>query len=314
MTDKPIVMLTDERLERFTPMLGAFEILRPWRAASMDAFIAEHGPNVRALGTMSHATPAPEVLARFPNLGLIAYVSTGYEGVDLDWCRAHGVKVSNGAAANGFDVADQALGLMIAAYRRFTDGGRMVRTEGAWRSGPGLSGRSLRGRRVGIVGMGRIGQAIARRLEAIDMVVSWYGPNPKPELAWPRAESLLALAEACDALVVAAPASSETDKLVDRRIIDALGKDGVIVNIARGSLIDEDALIAALREGRLAAAGLDVFEVEPSPASKWADVPNVELMPHSAGSTPEGGQALAGRFAENLRCFFAGEPLASPVD
>jgi lactate dehydrogenase-like 2-hydroxyacid dehydrogenase len=313
-TNKPLVMLVSPVLERFADRLsGDYEIVRPWTYPSMEDFIAGPGQTLRVVATMSGATPENAVLERMPNLGLLACFSTGFEGIDLDWCRAHGVQVSNGAAANGFDVADQALGLMIAAYRRFTAGGAMVRTAGAWKPGPGLSSRSLRGSKAGVVGMGRIGQAIADRLTACGMQVSWYGPNPKPDLHYPRAASLLDLARECDALVLAAPANAQTAKLVDRALIDALGSRGVIVNIARGSLVDEVELIAALREGRLMAAGLDVFEEEPTPSAQWADVPNLELMPHSAGSTPEGGQALVDMFCENLRRYFAGEPLASPL-
>jgi lactate dehydrogenase-like 2-hydroxyacid dehydrogenase len=314
MSNKPPLMLADPRLERFEALLSEdYDLVKPWAYSSLDEFIAGPGQTLRAIATMSTMTPAPDVLARLPNLGMIACFSTGYESLDVDWCRANGVQASNGAAANGNDVADQALGLLIAAYRRFTDGGAMVRAEGGWKGVPGLSGRSLRGKRVGVVGMGRIGQDIARRLAIFETEVLWWGPNPKPELPYPRAETLLDLARASDALIIAAPATPKTEKMVDARLIDALGPEGVIVNISRGSLVDELALIAALREGRLSAAGLDVFEEEPTPWARWADVPNVELMPHSAGSTPEGGKALADRFKENLRRFFAGEPLVSPV-
>jgi len=315
MTDQATgVMIADQRLERFSAGLADYTLLRPWEFASMDAFLEQHRGDVRVVATVSGMTPPPAVLERMPNLGLVACLTTGFEGIDLDWCRAHGVQVSSGAAVNGNDVADQALGLMIACYRKFTDGGAMVRAEGGWNAVPGpLGGRSVAGKKVGIIGMGRIGQLIAKRLEACEMLVSWYGPNPKPDLQYPRAENLLALVQESGALVLAAPATPETEKLVNREVIDALGNDGVIVNIGRGALIDEDALIAALREGRLAAAGLDVFEEEPTPASKWAGVPNVEFMPHSAGSTPEGNQRLANRFVENVRCFFGGEPLVSPV-
>lgn len=308
------LMIADKPLEWVAGVVSGCDLLRPWEFASMEDFLQQHAADVRAIAAMGSMTPARSVLERLPNLGLIACISTGYESVDVDWCRAHGVQVSTGAAANGNDVADQALGLLIAAFRKFTQGGAMVRTEGQWKAMPNsVRGRSLRGKKVGIIGMGRIGQAIARRLEACEMIVSWYGPNAKPQLAYPRAESVLALARDSDALVVAAPATPETQKIVDRQVIDALGPQGVIVNIARGALVDEDALIAALREGRLMAAGLDVFETEPTPAAKWADVPNVELMPHTAGSTPEGGQALTDRFAQNVRCFFAGEPLVSAL-
>lgn len=311
MSNKPVVMLADPALERFAALLDDYEVVRPQPAESFEAFAAGRGAQVRAILTASNRTPPPDQLALLPNLGLIACVSTGYEGLDLDWCKTRGVLVSNGAGANAFDVADQAAGLLIAALRRFTEGGRIVR-QGGW-SLPGLTGRSLRGKTVGIVGMGRIGRLVAQRLAAFDLKLMWLGPNPKPDIAFPRAESLMALATACDVIVLTAPATPETEKMIGRAVIDALGPSGVIVNVARGSLIDEPEMIAALKEGRLGAVGLDVFEDEPTPPDRWADVPNLEVMPHSAGATPEGMQALAALLLENLRCFFAGEPLASPV-
>ncbi|WP_091738604.1 2-hydroxyacid dehydrogenase [Phenylobacterium immobile] len=312
MSNKPVVVIADVILDRFSGLLEAdYELARPWTSPSFEAFIAGPGAGARAMVTVSGKTPPAEILSQFPDLGLIACASTGFEGLDLDWCQANSVLASNGAGANAFDVADQAVGLLIAAYRRFTEGGQIAR-RGGW-SLPGLSSRSLRGKRVGIVGMGRIGRAIAKRIDAFDIQVSWLGPNPKPDLAYPRAESLLALAESCDALILTALATPETEKMINREVIDALGPQGVIVNVARGSLVDELALIAALREGRLWAAGLDVFEEEPSPAERWVGVPNLEAMPHSAGATPEGMQAVGDLLAENLRCFFAGKPLASPI-
>lgn len=312
MSNKPVVIIADVILDRFSGLLEAdYELVRPWLASSVDDFIAGPAAQARAMVTVSGKTPPPAILSRYPNLGLIACASTGYEGLDLDWCKANGVLASSGAGANAFDVADQAVGLLIASYRRFTEGGRIVRA-GGW-SLPGISGRSVRGKRVGIIGMGRIGRAIAKRLVPFEVELSWLGPNPKPDIAFPRAENLLALAQACDAIILTAPATPETEKMINRQVIDALGPSGVIVNVARGSLIDEVELVSALREGRLAAAGLDVFEDEPTPPERWEGVPNLEAMPHSAGSTPEGMQAVAGLLVENLRCFFAGEPLVSPV-
>jgi lactate dehydrogenase-like 2-hydroxyacid dehydrogenase len=306
-------MMVDPFLDRFSPLLrDTYEIVKLWEAKSDEAFFASEGERVGAVVTIGHFPARAPVLSRLPNLGLVACFSTGFEGVDIDWCRGNGVAVTNGAAANGGDVADQAVMLLLSCYRRATEGGRAVR-DGAWKSVPGLTGRSLRGKKVGIVGMGRIGRMTASRIAAFETEIHWYGPNPKPDIAYPRADSLLELAKTCDALVVVAPATPETDKMISREVLDALGPQGVVVNISRGSLVDEAALIEALKGGRLWGAGLDVFQVELTDPVKWVDVPNVELMPHSAGSTPEGGKLMSDRFLENLRCFFAGEPLISPV-
>ncbi len=173
--------------------------------------------------------------------------------------------------------------------------------------------RSLAGRALGIVGLGEIGAASARRAEAFGLTVSWWGPRDKPEAPWPRAESLLALAESSDILLVACRASEQTRGLVSREIIEAVGPRGLLVNVSRGQLVDEDALIAALREGRLGMAALDVYAEEPTPAERWADVPNAVLTPHIGGATTGAGPKMIALTLENLRRFFAGEPLANPA-
>ncbi len=163
------------------------------------------------------------------------------------------------------------------------------------------------------MGLGHIGQAVAVRAEAFGMTVSWWGPNPKPDARWPRAASLLALAQDSDILVIACRADASNQKAVSAEVIEAVGPKGMIVNVARGSILDEDALIAALRSGKLGRAGLDVFAQEPTPPERWADVPNAVLTPHTAGGTTDSLPLMFAQTFENLRRHFAGEPLASPV-
>jgi len=171
---------------------------------------------------------------------------------------------------------------------------------------------ALKGRKVGIVGLGAIGEAVARRVEAFGMTVAWWGPNTKAA-AWARAATLLQLAEDSDILVVCARAEAANRGLVSAEVIDAVGPKGLIVNVARGQLIDEDALIAALKTGRLGRAALDVFAQEPTPAERWADVPNTVLTPHTAGGTTESIPRMVAQAVENVRLFLAGEPVMSPV-
>jgi lactate dehydrogenase-like 2-hydroxyacid dehydrogenase len=170
----------------------------------------------------------------------------------------------------------------------------------------------LRGRKAGIVGLGHIGEAVARRLSAFDMKVAWWAPRLK-EADYPRAESLMALARESDVLVVCARPDETNRHLINKAVIEAVGPQGLIVNVARGSLIDEGALIAALRSGSLGMAALDVFETEPTPASRWADVPRTVLTPHTAGATLDSIPAMVSLTLENLRRYFHGEPLATPV-
>jgi hydroxypyruvate reductase len=191
-------------------------------------------------------------------------------------------------------------------------GDRRLRA-GGWHAREKPLTRSLGGRRIGIVGLGSIGEAVATRAEAMRMQVAWWGPNPKPDAAWPRAESLVALARDSDILVVAARAHAGNVGLISAEVIDALGPQGLLVNVARGQLVDEDAMIAALKDGRLGGAAIDVYETEPTPADRWADVPNTTLTPHTAGATYEAVQQMAAMMLANLAAFFAGKDLPNPA-
>jgi lactate dehydrogenase-like 2-hydroxyacid dehydrogenase len=189
----------------------------------------------------------------------------------------------------------------------------MIR-DGRWRENHRSSAStSLTGRRFGVVGLGAIGAASARRAQAFDLDVAWWGPRPKPNSPWPRMESLPALAAWSDILLVACRANAGNRGMVSREVIEAVGPDGMLVNVARGSVVDEDALIAALKAGRLGRAGLDVFAQEPTPIDRWRDVPNVVLTPHSGSTTAETIPRLVARTIENLRLFLAGRPVAHPV-
>jgi lactate dehydrogenase-like 2-hydroxyacid dehydrogenase len=171
---------------------------------------------------------------------------------------------------------------------------------------------SLKGQRLGIVGLGSIGEAVARRAEAMRMPVRWWGPREKTS-PWTRSDSLLELARDSDILVVACKADESNRGLISRAVIEALGSQGLLVNVARGQLVDETALIAALKDGRLGQAALDVFEDEPTDPARWADVPNTVLTPHTGGATTEAVQGMLMLLIQNLRAAFAGEPLVTPV-
>ncbi len=184
---------------------------------------------------------------------------------------------------------------------------------GEWRPEFRMLTRSLEGQRLGIVGLGRIGEAVARRGQAMRMLPRWWGPRAKPEAPWPRLDSLRSLAADSDILVVTARADAENRGLISSEVIATLGADGLLVNVARGQLVDEDALIAALRGGVLGAAALDVFEEEPTPADRWRDVPNTLLTPHTAGATDASVRKMLELLHANLAAYFAGEPLVTQV-
>jgi lactate dehydrogenase-like 2-hydroxyacid dehydrogenase len=304
------------------PGLGAFESLfgahydilkLPGEAADRAAALAAQGAKVEAAVVIGSIGLPASMMAALPKLRLIACFGVGYDGVDLAAARDRGIAVTNCPNINHEDVADVALGLLISCIRNIAAGDRAVRG-GAWKSPVTFPPpRRLRGRRLGIVGLGAIGDALALRAAACGMDIAWTGPRPK-STPWRHEPDLLALAEWCDVLAMTLRPDPGTEKMVDARVLEALGAEGVVINVSRGSVIDEDALIAALKEGRIAGAGLDVFAQEPSPAERWADVPNTTLTPHFGGGTRESIMESAELVLENLRRHFAGEPLATRVN
>ncbi len=270
-------------------------------------------PRVRAIVHAGEVVLTAEFLAGLPALGLIACVSVGYDGIDVAWCRANGIEVTHARGLNAEDVADHAIALMLSAWRNIPALDRIVR-EGRWAQESRIGSQpSLGGRTLGVVGLGHIGAAVARRAQALRLNVQWWGPRPNDEAPWPRAESLLALAEASDILVVCARAEAANRGMISAKVIEAVGPKGMIVNVGRGALIDEDALIAALKDGRLWRAALDVFVQEPTPAERWAQVPNAVLTTHTAGSSNEAIPLMVAQAIDNVQKFLAGEALASPV-
>jgi lactate dehydrogenase-like 2-hydroxyacid dehydrogenase len=267
---------------------------------------------VRSIVHAGEVALTPEFLSGLPGLGLIACVSVGYDGIDVGWCRANGIEVTHARGLNAEDVADHAIGLMLAAWRNIPALDRTVH-EGRWVQEQRIGSQpSLGGRTLGVVGLGHIGAAVARRAEAFRLSVQWWSPRAR-DAPWPRAESLLALAEASDILAVCARAEVANRGMISAQVIEAVGPKGMIVNVGRGSLIDEPALREALKAGRLWRAALDVFAEEPTPAEVWADVPNAVLTPHIAGSSNEAVPLMVAQAIDNVRRFLAGQPVASPV-
>jgi lactate dehydrogenase-like 2-hydroxyacid dehydrogenase len=304
LTDKPLLLLAQPHLGFLQSALAPhYDLLCLWEDPAADALA-----RVRAMVAAGEYAIAPALVDRLPALGLIACFTVGYDGIDVDWARARGIEVGHAQDANGEDVADHAIGLIVGHVRRIVAGDRMLRA-GDWHARAKMLTPSLSTKRLGIVGMGAIGRALAARAEAMRMAVRWWGPHAKPGLRWDRADSLVALARDSDVLVVAARAHGGNDGLIDAAVIDALGPDGLLVNVARGQLVDEAALIAALRDGRLGGAALDVYATEPTPAERWADVPNTVLTPHTAGATEQAVAAMTQMLLANLAAFFADAPI-----
>ncbi len=293
------------------PPLGMFEMRL---AGDYDVV---HWPtertDVRAAVTIGHVGISNAMIDALPELRCIVCFGVGVDGIDLAYAKQRGVAISHGRDINHEDVADVAIGLIIARLRLFTEGEKVLR-EGTWT--PPLAvppQKRLRGRKLGVVGMGAIGAAIAHRAQAFGMEIRWYGPRAKPNVAHAYEPDLLTLAEWCDVLAVAARGDKTTEKIIDAAVIKAVGSDGIIVNISRGIVIDEGAMIAALKSGALGGAGLDVFEEEPTPPGRWAGVPNTTLTPHLGGATREALWEGSQNVLENLRRFYAGEALLTPL-
>ena len=305
---KPALLIVQPHLGFLGPILEKdYTVWRFWEGPPLEAV------NTIAAIVVAGEFPVDKALAdRLPKLGLIACFTSGHDGVDVDWARLRGLQVSHAPGVNHEDVADHALGLVLAAWRRIRDGDAQLRA-GNWKPTEKTITASLTGRRLGIVGLGAIGAAVARRAEAFGLQIAWWGPRDKPEAPWPRRDSLKALADESDILVVACRATPETAGLISREVIEAVGPDGLLVNVSRGQVIDENAVIAALTSGKLGMAALDVFHKEPTPAQRWVEVPNTVLTPHTAGATNAAVPKMVALLRENLRRFFAGEPVANPV-
>ncbi|RYD99734.1 MAG: 2-hydroxyacid dehydrogenase [Sphingomonadales bacterium] len=306
MAEKPRIIMFHEALARGigAALQDELEVIAPPAGEDRMAWLDRHGRGVPGLVTIGMDRVDTAVLDRLPDLRHIQVFGAGMDQVDLGELKRRGVSIENAGDVHAGEVADFAMTIMLAARRELLEAERFVR-EDRWKSGWFPPTRSLAGAKVGIAGLGHIGAAIARRVQPFDTHVSWWGPRSKPEVRWPRRETLLELAQWADILFVAVFAHDETRGIVDRDVIEALGPEGLLVNISRGFVVDEEAMIAALRDGRLGQAALDVFDVEPTPPPCWADVPNIVLTPHCAGTTVNSHSALANHTIARLRGYFA---------
>ncbi|MBI3150347.1 MAG: 2-hydroxyacid dehydrogenase [Betaproteobacteria bacterium] len=280
-------------------------------APDREALLSRVAPRIR--GVVTHAAGVVEetLLARLPGVEIVACFGVGYDGIPLAHCRSRGLRVSNTPEVLTDDTADIAVALLLMLCRDLLGANRHLAT-GQWPRGPAPLATAMAGKRVGILGLGRIGKAIARRLEAFGCILAYQGRQPQ-EVPYRYYPELRALARASDALVVACPGGAATRHLVDAEVLEALGAKGWLVNIARGSVVDEDALIAALHAGTIRGAALDVYAHEPMVPQALIDAPGVVLLPHVGSATRETRLAMSLGVLCNLRAHFAGEPLPTPV-
>lgn len=276
------------------------------------AFLAEHGEDVVAIVCSNSGRVDADLIAALPRLGMIANQGVGYDNIDVAAAIERDIAVSHTPGVLDAAVAETALGLLIATRRRMVEADRFVRT-GRWSEEAFPLTPQVSGSRVGVLGLGRIGRTIAGLLDALDCEVAYHSRHEVPGARYRYHPSAADLAAAVDNLVVIVPGGPTTAGLVDRSVLDALGPDGLLVNVARGSVVDEDALVAALSEGRLGAAGLDVFAQEPVVPAELRGLDNVVLLPHVGSATEETRAAMRALTLANLDAWLAGEPLPTAV-
>jgi lactate dehydrogenase-like 2-hydroxyacid dehydrogenase len=289
----------------------AFDVLRA-NGPEIERVLAAHGPAVRAVATRGRDRIGEEMLPRLPALELIANFGVGYDSIDVEAARRRGIVVTNTPEVLNDEVADLAMALLLATVRQIPQADRFLRS-GRWLQGNFPLGPTLRDRTVGLIGMGRIGRRIAQRLRAFEVPVVYHSRKPQPDLPYRHYPDLRAMAAEVDTLLAILPGGAATRKLVDASVLAALGSRGVFVNVARGSVVDEPALIEALRSKTILAAGLDVFADEPRVPQALLEMENVVLLPH-VGSATHFTRGLMGKLVvDNIVSWFAGKGPLTPV-
>ncbi|KAJ4718111.1 Glyoxylate reductase [Melia azedarach] len=289
-----------------------FNLFRFWTVPDKTQFLKTQRNNIRAVVGNAAAGADAELIENLPKLEIVASFSVGLDKIDLAKCKEKGIRVTNTPDVLTDDVADLAIGLMLAVLRRLCENDRYVRS-GKWKKGDYKLTTKFSGKTVGIIGLGRIGMAIAKRAEAFNCPISYYTRTEKPNLKYKYYPSVVELASNCNILVVACPLTEETRHIINREVIDALGPKGVLINIGRGPHMDEKELVSALVEGRLGGAGIDVFENEPHVPEELFGLENVVLTPHIGSGTVETRTVMADLVLGNLEAHFLNKPLFTPV-
>ncbi len=269
-------------------------------------------PRILGVAATGEALVPASLLRQLPQARVVSVFGVGYDGVDVTAAIEQGIPVTHTPGVLTDDVADLAMGLVLAVGRQIALADQFVRA-GRWPEGPLALGRKVSGARMGIVGMGRIGKAIAQRAQAFGMSIAYTSRSPKSDLPHRYFPDAASLASQCDFLVVITPGGAGTRHLINAQVLQALGPQGFLINVARGSVVDEQALIQALQQGTIAGAGLDVFADEPRvPSALWS-LPQVVLTPHMASATAQTRQAMADLAFANMRAALEGQPLITPV-
>jgi lactate dehydrogenase-like 2-hydroxyacid dehydrogenase len=292
----------------------AFTLHKLWEAPDRERLIGELSPRLRAIaaGGPVHDRVGPDFMAKFPKLEIISSFGVGYDHVDAKWAGEHGIVVTNTPDVLNEEVADTALGLLLCTVRELPQAERHLRA-GKWVDGDYRLTTSLRGRRAGVVGLGRIGKAIARRLEAFGLPVAYHGRTGQAGVPYRYYPDLVEMARDVDVMIVITPGGAATRHLINAKVLEALGPNGILINVSRGSVVDQDALIAALTERKILSAGLDVYANEPHVPPELMAMDNVVLLPHvGSGSVPT-RNAMNQLVIDNLVAWAAGKKPLTPV-
>lgn len=312
---KPEILMPAPMMKTIVEQLDAATTLHKlWEADDAEAALDRLTERVQGIATGGHRRVDGDFMQRFPNLKIVANFGVGYDTVDAAWAGRHGIYVTNTPDVLTEEVADTTLGLVLMTARRLSESERYLRA-GRWeKEGPfPLTVSTLRERKAGILGLGRIGKAIATRLEAFGVPVAYHGRRRQEGVDYRYYGDLVEMARDVDLLIAVAPGGAETQHLISTEVLNALGPDGILINVGRGSVVDEQALIAALQEGRLLSAGLDVFEHEPKVPAELIAMEKLVLLPH-VGSASVHTRGLMGQLVVDnlLRFFETGKPV-TPV-
>lgn len=313
MSTRPVLLQTIGLLPTLERRLAESYTIHklPPAGPEREAFLQQRGAEFDGLVTSAAAGASAALIGALPKIRVISSFGVGLDAIDLPAARQRGIPVGYTPDVLNDCVADLAFGLMLAIGRRIPEGDRFVRA-GRWEQKQTLSfGRQVSGAKLGIVGLGRIGRTVANRAVGFDMEVRYHSRRPVEGVSWAHEPRLVELARWCDFMIVITAGGAETRHLVDEEVLDALGPEGYIVNVARGTVIDEAALVRALRDQRIGGAALDVFEREPHVPPELFTLDNVVVVPHIASATVQTREAMGQRVLDNLAAFYSGKPLLS---
>ena len=289
-----------------------YQVLKVYEALDRDALIAEHAPEIRAIATRGELGASANLMISLPKLEIVSCYGVGTDAIDLEHARGAGIRVTNTPDVLSADVADLGVALLLATARKLPQGDQFVR-DGKWTKGNMELVTRVTGKRIGVVGFGRIGAAVAKRLAAFDCDVAYFSRSQRDGVAYPFFRNLLEMAKWSEFLIVTLSGGDATRNIIDTTVLEELGEQGILVNISRGSTIDEAALLAALESKTIKGAGLDVFLNEPNIDERFFALDNVVLQPHHGSGTLETRQAMGKLVRDNLAAHFAGSALLTPV-